>query len=397
MTATRPVPTARGAGGALDVAALRAREFATLVAGGARYLNSASTGPYPDSTRAALDAMTALRAEPHRISYELQFGTLARMRARCAELVGAHADEIALAFNTSAGINLAARALPLQPGDVVVTSDREFPANMYPWMAVERSRGVRLQVVPCAGLHPDEEALLAALDAPRVKLLALSWISSMSGYRVDLARLGAACRERGIWFVVDAIQGVGNSPLDLREVHVDVLACGAQKWLLSPWGTGFTYVRRDLVSRLTPPDAGWLAVEGSEDFSRLLQYDLTWRDAARRFEVGTLPYQEFAGAVASVELLLALGPANVAAHVAALADRVVAWAQGCGSVRLVTPADPAHRGGVVCVAPRDPEAAARRLAAARVIHSMREGIVRLAPHCFNTADEVDAALAALEG
>lgn len=381
----------------INVAALRAREFTTLVAGGARYLNSASTGPYPDSTRAALDALTALRAEPHRVSLDLQFGTLARMRERCATLVGADTAEIALAVNTSYGINLAARALPLQPGDVVVTSDREFPANVYPWMALERSRGVRLQLVPCAGELPDEEALLAALDGPRVRALAISWVSFGSGYRVELQRLGAACRERGIHFVVDAIQGVGAAPLDLRALHVDVLACGGQKWLLSPWGTGFTYVRRELVTALQPPDAGWLAVEGSEDFSRLVDYDLAWREEARRFEVGTLPYQDFVGAVASLDLLLALGPDAIARHVTGLVDRVVAWARGRDDVRLITPADPARRAGIVSLAPCDPAAAVRRLDAAGVVYSLREGAVRLAPHCFNTAEEIDAALEALEG
>lgn len=388
---------ATAAGATYDVHALRAQEFVTLVESGARYLNSASTGPYPESTRAALDALNALRAEPHRISLDLQFGTLARMRARCAELVGADAAEIALATNTSSGINLAARALPFAPGDVVVTSDREFPANVYPWMALARSRGVQLRLVPCAGDLPDEEALLAALDQPRVRALAISWVSFGTGYRVDLQRLGAACRERGIHFVVDAIQGVGAAPLDVHACHVDVLACGGQKWLLSPWGTGFTYVRRELVPALEPPDAGWLAVKGSEDFSHLTDYRLDWRDEARRFEVGTLPYQEYVGAVASVELLLALGPAAVGHHVAALVDRVVRWARGRDDVRLITPADPARRAGIVALAPRDAAGAARRLDAAGVVYSLREGAIRLAPHCFNTAEDVDAALAALEG
>ena len=197
--------------------------------------------------------------------------------------------------------------------------------------------------------------------------------------------------------MVDAIQGVGAAPLDVRACHVDVLASGAQKWLLSPWGTGFTYVRRELVERLTPPDAGWLAVKSSEDFSRLIDYDLAWRDEARRFEVGTLPYQDFVGAVASVELLLALGPATVARHVAALVDHVVRWAAARDDVRLITPADPARRAGIVVLAPRDVDGAVRRLDAARVVYSLREGAIRLAPHCFNTLEEIDVALEALEG
>jgi selenocysteine lyase/cysteine desulfurase len=259
-------------------------------------------------------------------------------------------------------------------------------------------RGVALERVPCTadGL-PDEPALLRALERPEVRALTVSWVQFGTGYAADLAALGAACRERGKYFVVDAIQGLGARTLDVRACHVDLLACGAQKWLLAPWGTAFAYVRRELVGGLAPGDVGWLAVRHGEDYARLTDYDLTLHDDARRFEVATFAYHDFAGLAASLELLHELGPGNVAAHVAALADRVVAWAAGRGDVQLVTPADPARRAGVLALRPRDAAAAGARLARAGVAHSVREGAVRLSPHGYNTADEVDVALAALAG
>jgi selenocysteine lyase/cysteine desulfurase len=382
-----------------DVGTLREREFPWAARGDAVYLNNASTGPLPARTVAAVEEFTRRRAEPFRMTDALQFGTLARSRELCARLVGASPRSIALMVNTTYGLNLAARALPLAPGDVVLTFDREFPANVYPWMALERARGVELRRVPCRdGRLPDEEALHRALDAePRVRAVSVSWVSFATGYRLDLARLGAACRERGVWFVVDAIQGLGAATLDLATVHVDILACGAQKWLMSPWGTGFVYVRDELVERLEPAAVGWMAVKGSDDFTRLTDYDLTWRDDARRFEVVTLPFQEFAGLNASLELLFALGPAAVEAHVTSLAQRIVGWAAERDDVRLVTPADAARRAGIVSLVPRDPAAASARLTKAGVSHSLREGAVRLSAHCYNTAEEVDLALAALGG
>ena len=167
----------------------------------------------------------------------------------------------------------------------------------------------------------DRRALARELEDERVQVVAVSWVQFASGARVDLAALGALCRERGVYFVVDAIQGVGPLRSICATTPVDILACGAQKWLLSPWGSAFVYVRRELIEQLEPHDVSWLAVKGSDDFSRLTDYDLTWRDDARRFEIITLPYQDFAGMNASLELLHELGADAIVAHTRRLARR----------------------------------------------------------------------------
>jgi selenocysteine lyase/cysteine desulfurase len=378
-----------------DVGALRAREF-PWTGSDRTYLNNASTGPLPRRTIAAIDAMNHARAEPFRVRDAELFALCTRARAACARLVGGAASEIALMVNTSYGINLAARALPLEPGDVVLGLDGEFPANVYPWMALEQAKGVTLRQLPLAGGLPDEEALLRALDDPAVKVLALSWVQFATGYRADLTTLGRHCRDRGIHFVVDAIQGLGAAQLDVRACGIDVLACGGQKWLLSPWGSGFTWVRRELIEQMPPSAVGWMAVRGSDDFARLTEYDLTWRDDARRFEVITLPYQDIAGFAASLELLEEVGHGAVERQVQSLADRIVARARASRALRLVTPADRAHRAGIVALAPADPADTSRRLTSAGVSHSLREGMIRLSPHLYNTLEEIDRAMDVLE-
>ena len=378
----------------MSIPVLRAREFPWTATGEVAYLNHASTGPLPQRAVDALHDFDVRRMQPWRITQEQQFGTLARSRELVATLVGAAPDEIALMVNTTYGINVAARSLPLAAGDVVVGSDREFPANVYPWMALERARGVEFRRVPCAGRLADEEAILRALDAPRVRVLALSWVSFETGLRLDLARLGAACRERGVWFVVDAIQGVGAAPLDVHACHVDFLACGAQKWLLSPWGTGFLYVRRELVQRLEPNVVGWMSVRGADDFTRLCDYDLHYLEDARRFEVITLPFQEFAGLNASLELFAGVGHGQVLGAIAERTTQIVEWALRRRDVELVTPADPSRRAGIVSIVPRDPVAASRELTRRGVIHSLREGAIRLAPHFYTSPDEIERALTA---
>lgn len=375
-----------------DVAALRAREYPWMDPARAVFLNSASTGPLPLRTVRAAAAFTELRHEPHRMPDSLLFDTLAVSRGLVARLIHADPAEIALSTNTSYGINVAAAALPLGPGDVVVVPDGEFPANMYPWLALAPRRGATVRVIPLRDGVCDEQKLIAAIDDPAVRIVAVSWVGFATGARVDLAALGRRCRARGVHLVVDAIQGLGVLPLDVGEVQPAVLACGAQKWLLSPWGAGFTYVRRDLIARLDPPFVSWMAVRGSDDFRALLDYDMTWRDDARRFEFVTVPFQDFAGMNASLELLLELGAPSIADHVRRLADRVVEWAAGRRDMRLVTPADPARRAGIVCVAPPDPEATSQRLREAGIAHSQREGAMRLAIHAFNTDDDVERAL-----
>ena len=380
---------------AYDVDVLREREFPWAARGDAIYLNNGSTGPLPRRTVEALADFNERRAAPYLITEEVQFGTLRRSRELCARLINARPQDIALMVNTSYGINLAARSLPMTAGDVIITNDREFPANIYPWMALAE-RGITLERIPCVDGLPDEDALIRALDRPRVKVLTTSWVSFATGYRVDLARIGAACRERGIFFVVDAIQGLGALTLDLAQLSVDILACGAQKWLLAPWGTAFVYVRPELATQLEPQAVGWLSTRASENFASLVDYDLTYLPDARRFEVITVPFQDFSGLNASLELFFELGPSAVAAHVADLTTRIVDWAERRPDVTLVTPADPARRAGIVTLRPRDTSAAAARLSQAGVVFSLREGGIRLSPHCYNTRAEIDATLAVLE-
>ena len=387
---------APGRGSILNVDALRAAEFPWTVASDRAYLNNASTGPLTVRAARASDAITADRLEPFNISDERNFAMLARTRDLIARLIGARTGEIALLTNTTYGLNIAARTLPFRTGDVVLIHDREFPANVYPWMALERD-GVVVRRIPAAGALADEEALLRAIDGPNVRAVSVSWVSFATGFKADLARIGRACRERGIYFVVDAIQGLGADVLDVGACAIDILACGGQKWLLSPWGSGFAYVREALVQQLAPAPVGWMAVRGSDDFTRLLDYDCTWREDARRFEVITIPFQDIAGLGASLDLLHELGPAAVAARVAGLATRIVDWALGARDVVLVTPRDPARRAGIVAVEPRDAVATSARLKAAGVAHSLREGAIRLSPHVYNTEQEVDRALTVFEG
>lgn len=371
---------------------LRAQEFPWTA--DTIYLNNASIGPLPERTRCELEAFNRKRAAPHQLPDRDLMATIATSRRLVADLIGAVPEEIALSINTGFGLSLAARALPLQAGDIVLASDKEFPANVYPWMLL-KDIGVTLELVPTTpDGWPDETRLLERLTDPRVRVLAVSLVQFSNGYTIDLARLSRATRASDTYLVVDAIQGVGQLPIDLRQSPVDVLSCGAQKWLLSPWGSGFVYVRRDLIRELRPAVTGWMAFEGTDDFTRLTQYNDTLRGDARRFELITLPYQEFAGMNASIELLLSVGIPHIAEHLQALHAPILTWAEDKG-VRVVSPRG--KRGsGILCVAPDNVGSAFRALKAARVVSSLREGAIRFSPHFYNTVEEMDRVVEILD-
>lgn len=369
---------------AYDVRALRASEFP-----GARqqiYLNHASTGPLPERSRRALDAFMRDRGVPFRHTDERLQAILADGRRCAARLINADAGEIALATNTSFGLNLAARMLPFEPGNIVLVSDAEFPANVFPWRQLA-DRGVTLELVPVTAQGwPDEVRIMERMQDRRVRALAISHVQFHNGYAADLDRLSDAARGSGTWLVVDAIQALGHLPFDVRKTPVDILACGGQKWLLSPWGSGFVYVRRELVPELVSPFAGWSAFEGTANFTTLCDYRGALRHDARRFELITLPFQDILGMNHALDLLDELGVARIALHLEAIGRPVLEWADRTG-VRVLSPRGTGSS-GMLCLSAADLPNALPVLQAAGVAASVREGALRLAPHCYNTIEEM---------
>jgi len=380
-----------------DVHALREREFPGLD-GSQPYLNAASMGALPERARRAMDAYNARRTAVHSMRGPDFEPVLERARAAAARLVNASADEIALLPNTSHGLNLAAQALPIEPGRRIVVSDREFPANVYPWMALVQQGRARLDIIPAdAPGRPDEDALIAEIERGDVGIFALSAVQFATGWTADLVRFGQACRRNGTWFVVDAIQALGCVPVDARAAEIDILACGGHKWLCGPFGTGFAYVRRALADRIEPPTVGWTAMAASADYADCCGYRWELVDGARRFEVATQPFQDYAGFAESVELLLETGPERIRAHVLTLHQPLIDWLASRDDAEIVTELSPERRSGVLSFRVGDTNRAYAALHRAGIGCVPREGAIRLSPHLYNTNAEVARVMDVLEG
>ena len=256
---------------------------------------------------------------------------------------------------------------------------------------------MRLELVPTtADGWPDEARILERLADPRVRVLAVSLRAVQpAGTRRPRRALRGDPPHRRQYLVVDAIQGVGQVPFDLSRTQVDVLVVRCPEVAPLPLGIGLRLRAAGADSAARVPVTGWMAFEGTDDFHQLTSYHDTLRGDARRFELITLPYQDFAGMNASLGLVHELGVARIARTPPCPACAVVSWADRTG-VRVTSPRG-ARGSGIVCVAPPQVERVYRALKAARIICSLREGAIRLSPHSYNTVSEMERAVEVLDG
>lgn len=364
---------------------IRASEFPGLI-DSAPYLNAAAIGPLPEKSIRAAHEFNQKRAHVHEMKDEDFFAPSTVARRAAAELINAGEDEIALGTNTSFGLNLVAAGLDFPSGSRVVISDREFPANVYPWM--DRT-GYELDIVPTTPEGwPDEDALLARLTDPSVAVLAISSVQFASGYRADLNRLGQACRDSETLFVVDAIQSLGCIPLDVRETPVDVVAAGGHKWMLGPLGVGFAYVRREVQRRIRPAYVGWPSLKASGSVDNLLDYEFDFVEDARRFEMATAPLQDQLAFASSVSLLTSIGVDRIWARVDELLAPLREMVDQSAVLEARSPQEDEHRSGIFSFHTPDDEQVIHRLKEAGCVISLREGGIRIAPHFYNTESDI---------
>jgi selenocysteine lyase/cysteine desulfurase len=311
------------------------------------------------------------------------FTLMADLRQRLAQLINAReSSEIVLMPNTAMGLNSAAVSLPLRTGDNVLVLEGDYPANIYPWQQLAY-KGVLTKMVPQRAGGLDVDALAARIDR-RTRVIALSTAMFATGFRNDIATVGRMCKERGIFFVVDAIQTLGAFPIDVQACSIDFLAAGSQKWLLSAPGAGFLYVRRELLDELEP--GAYVGASSVVDPMNYLDYNLTFPPSAERFNLGTPNIMGAVALHAAVGMLQEVGSRLIEQRVTTLVDALINDLTERGH-SLAADTAPEHRSGIVVVQLPNPEAACKRLEEAGVIATVRGGL-RLAPHFYNTLEEV---------
>jgi len=349
------------------------------------WLNHASISPLSTRVRAAVNAHLENRMTGEIDVYMAALTTVMKAKRNLGRLVNAPPERIGFVGNTSEGINILANGVDWKAGDRILLNDIEFPTNVVPFLNCKR-HGVEIDFVKSEHGEITLDAIERAIT-PRTRLLSISFVQFLSGFRADLTAVGTLCRKHGVIFCVDSIQGLGAAPLDAEASGIDFLSNGGNKWLMGMMGAGFVYITAELQARLEQRHVGWTS--NRNFFGDFFHYRIDLDETARRYENGTQNYCGITALEASTATLLEVGIDSIAGHLGTLTDEVIAMCDGLG-YDLVTPREREKRAGIVSFTCPDAEQAFARLTESRIIVSMREGMIRVAPHFYNTIEEITA-------
>ena len=360
---------------------------------GATYLNLASQSPMPKSVIKAVQASIDANKFPYQITDSVFFEIPNRLRSNIARLIGAAPEEIALTTGASAGASAVAYALTWKPGDEVITSRGEFPLQYTTWLPMQEREGIRVKVVAPQEKFMTADDVIAALT-PRTRLVSISHVRFDDGSMLDVPRLAEACHKLGALLLLDVSQSCGAVPIDVATLGADFLVGAGYKWLLGPFGTGFFWIRKELLASVRPAPYYWMAVEGSDNFSKLDFSNPKPAASAKRWDAPEWASHfnfNLAALDASVEFVLRAKPETVLAHNHELIDFMFSRLPLDRCV-AASPLDRKLRGPYGCFVARTPEKTAElynKLREQKVFVSLREGKIRVSPYLYNTIQDID--------
>ncbi|HEV2388818.1 MAG TPA: aminotransferase class V-fold PLP-dependent enzyme [Candidatus Acidoferrales bacterium] len=363
-------------------------EFAEF--GDTVYLDVAGQGPLPRVSARALKQALEWKELPHTMPREVYFALPDRVRGLAARLIGGKPGEVAITTGATAGLAAIALGIDWKPGDEVLIAEREFPAHFAVFAPLAQRGWLQIRVVRPRGRYLTAEDFLGHIGR-RTRLVTTSLVRFHDGTRLDPLPLAEACHRAGAWLAVDASQAAGAMPIDVREIGADFLVSSGYKWLLSPYGTGFFWVREERKADMQPAPFYWTALPGAHEFNSLNLEPYRPDPSPRRWDAPETASLQLAAVEASLEFLLRVGVATIWQHnrerIRQIIDRLP-----LDRVVLASPDSADARGPYVCVAARSPvktRALHQKLRDAGIFVSLRENALRIAPHLFTTPGDID--------
>ena len=357
------------------------------------YLNHAAVSPLPLPTLQAVEAQLKDVHENGSVNFQDWLSVKEQARRLLAGLLGARPEQVAFMRNTSDALSTVANGFNWRQGDNIVTFRGEFPSNIYPWLRIRDVFGVELRMCEEREGRVDFEDLTRLIDQ-KTRIVTISQVQFASGFRMDLERLGRLVRQHDALLVVDAIQALGVVPIDVEAELVDVAAGGSHKWLLAPEGVGYLYLSDRARERIQPTLVGWISVPQPEDFQ---DFEQGWNRGTLAWETGTGPAALMYGLKTSLELLTGLGVVQTAHYLEDLTDHLCERFES-SPYHVVSSRALGEKSQIVCVRHNGGMSAMAlyvHLKKQNIITAPRGDRLRIAPHVYNTAAEVDEFIKAL--
>jgi selenocysteine lyase/cysteine desulfurase len=364
----------------------------------ATYLNFATHAAIPRVALNAVQASVAAKMRPHIVDDLSFFSVAASLRQTLAALIGASPDEIALTSGAGAGLAAIAYALKWSAGDEVIIARGEFPVQYATWKPMEAREGIKVQIVVPQGQFIQADDLIAAMT-PRTRVISASHVRFDDGSMLDVPSLAAACKRNGTLLVLDVSQSCGAIPMNVRSLGADFIVCAGYKYLLSPWGTGFLWTRKENLDSLRPGPYNWLS-QGVERFAHINFVDPEPAPTLSRWdsaEAATIFNFNLTVMEASAKFVLDASPALIRDHNRALIDYF--FERLPEGYRLASPRQASQRGVFGCIevgSRGDTELLYETLREERFVVALREGKIRVAPHLLNSTEDIDRLLFVME-
>ncbi len=355
------------------------------------YLNHAAVSPLPKTVAEEVAAYIHERSETEINNYKAGLEKTDNLKQKLATLLKTKTERIAFTKSVTDSLNILAQGVEWKRGDRIILNDIEFPANVYPFLNLTNI-GVEIDFVKSKNGIIDIDDIETVIT-PKTKLLSISFVQFLSGYRADLKTIGELCKKNNIIFSVDAIQGAGVAPLDVKEMQIDFLVGGAHKWMMGLMGLGYLFVTEELQSRIEQRTAGWLSVE---DEWNLLDYKLEFKKDASRFHTGTFSMIGITALNAAIEFFNSIGLEEIHKSVISNTEYLIEKLKGIGLTPLLQNVDSNNLSGIVTFPINNAEAIFENLQQKNIICSLREGMIRFSPHFYNTKDEIDEVITRLK-
>ena len=357
------------------------------------YLNHAAVSPPPIPTIRAVEAQLKDVHENGSTNFRSWLATKEKARELLANLLGARPEQVAFMRNTSDALSTVANGLNWRTGDNIVTFSREFPSNIYPWLRIRDTFGVEVRMCEERNGCIDFAELESLIDE-NTRVVAVSHVQYASGFKIDLERLGKLVRQRDALFVVDAIQALGVVPTDVEAQYIDVAAGGGHKWLLTPEGVAYLYLSDRARERIQPTLVGWISVPDPDDY---FNFEQGWNRGTLAWETGTGPAALLHGFKASLDLLSGFGAKNAANYLEQLTDYLCERLTKT-NYEVISSRVAGEKSHIVCIQHRGELSAMAlyaHLMSRKIVTAPRADRLRIAPHIYNTSNDIDELVDAL--